>query len=229
MRRGILVLTLVLLTAACAGTPPRNDPSAYGERQDLTKEDLGSLKSPAPVPDDGVAAAGQSGALRTYFVPFGDFPMAELSRAETFAEGLKVPVTILPAVPLSDSIGDPRTGQIVGERMLQAMVERYPKYAGDYSVALIGFTQYDMRLDSMPEWGWAFGKRMEGHLGVISVARMTLGTSLGSALFRERVRKMTGRYLGLLSFQKPFNSDPRSMLFSDLLGVDDLDRMQERF
>jgi hypothetical protein len=33
----------------------------------------------------------------------------------------------------------------------------------------------------------------------------------------------------LLSLALPFSADPQSMLYTDVLGVDDLDRMRERF
>jgi hypothetical protein len=47
------------------------------------------------------------------------------------------------------------------------------------------------------------------------------------ALFLERPRKILIRYIGVLHFGPQFNDDLRSVLYRDLLGIDDQDIMGE--
>lgn len=217
----VLLAAITLALNACAGNRLSPDTSAYGSQRQLTKEELAQLtNTPSP------GSVTKPGGATTYFAPFGSFSTADLMALQDFAKGLSVTVKILPASPMPDTLFD--SGQVVGERMIAALNERYPDRVNAEGSTVIGFTTEDMRLDSRPEWAWAFGLRDE-NLGVIATRRMMIGTAAGSSLYDARLRKMTGRYVGLLSLDLTFNADPTSMLYADLLGVDDLDRMRERF
>lgn len=43
----------------------------------------------------------------------------------------------------------------------------------------------------------------------------------------ERARKMVTRYIGLLYYGLPLSDDPESLLYDNVLGPADLDRMEE--
>lgn len=51
---------------------------------------------------------------------------------------------------------------------------------------------------------------------------------LRSAL-RSRLRKMVAKNIGIMYFGMSASDNPRSVLFRNVLGVDDLDRMTEEF
>lgn len=226
MRRNIGVmlaaLAIALAAASCSNGGPTQDPSVFGSRRPLTQEEKDLVKPPDPTQTVGTVTE----TATTYFVPFGSFSRYELQQLQAFAKTLGVTVEILPRTPLSDSLFS--AYRVVGERMIDALVDRFPKQVSEPSSTVIGFTGAGMRLDSRPEWTWAFGLR-DGNVGIISSDTMEIGTNVGASLYRARLRKMTGRYLGRLSLGLQFNADPMSMLYTDLLGVDDLDRMQERF
>jgi hypothetical protein len=44
-----------------------------------------------------------------------------------------------------------------------------------------------------------------------------------------RLQKMITKDIGILFFQLPESADPRSVLYNNILGPDDLDRMTEEF
>jgi hypothetical protein len=68
----------------------------------------------------------------------------------------------------------------------------------------------------------------EGHLAVLSTARMGPEPGpFGHQLETARLRKMVTKYIGVMYFGLPQSSDPRSVLYGNILGVPDLDAMGE--
>jgi hypothetical protein len=49
------------------------------------------------------------------------------------------------------------------------------------------------------------------------------------ALRMARLQKMITKNIGILFYLLPDSTDPRSVLYSNILGPDDLDRMTEEF
>jgi hypothetical protein len=75
-------------------------------------------------------------------------------------------------------------------------------------------------------WDYAYGLRLQGHLAVVSTAR--LGDLLGSDRMR-RLQKMVTKDIGILYFGLPQSDDPGSVLYRNVNGPGDLDRMSEDF
>jgi predicted Zn-dependent protease len=95
---------------------------------------------------------------------------------------------------------------------------------------VIAVTSEDLYVRSRPDWGWAFGLRDDGHLAVVSTARMEAAPGLvGDRLEDTRLRKMVTKDIGVLFFGLDQSPDPTSVLFNNILSVDDLDAMGEDF
>lgn len=48
-------------------------------------------------------------------------------------------------------------------------------------------------------------------------------------LLRSRLRKMVMKDIGIMYYGLPLSNDPRSVMYRNILGIDDLDRMTEHF
>ena len=99
--------------------------------------------------------------------------------------------------------------------------------AADPEAVIIGLTDVDMYIES-EDWRYAYGLRSMGTLAVVSSARMdALGA--GDARQLQRLRKMVTKNLGILYYGLAPSTDPRSVLYRDILGPQDLDRVSEDF
>jgi hypothetical protein len=102
----------------------------------------------------------------------------------------------------------------------------YPE-ATDPSSVVIGVLPADMYVRGIPEWRWAFGNRADGHLAVVSTARMQATGLFGASIAGSRLRKMVTRDIGVLYFGPPLSDDPHSVMYREILSVPDLDRLGE--
>ena len=114
------------------------------------------------------------------------------------------------------------------------MWSRYPVLAKSPRTRLIGITPLDMYIEAMrTQWLFAFSTRStDQRYAVVSYARMDpthLGEARNDTLLRSRLRKMVARNIGIMYFGLQTSENPRSVLFRNILGVDDLDRMTEDF
>jgi predicted Zn-dependent protease len=173
------------------------------------------------------------GARRVYLVPIGDTPASLIDTLIVQCrQKLNLSVDTLPRLGSDRVWLDPDRNQIVAERVIASMRQRYPRHARNDAV-IIGITSADMYIARIA-WRFAFGFRPGGDTGqrvaVLSTARMTpefFNEPRNDNLMMERLRKMVIRYLGVLYFELPFNTDPESVLYKDLLGVQELDAMGE--
>jgi hypothetical protein len=149
--------------------------------------------------------------------------------AAFYAERYDLKVEILPPVALPRAAFDPARDQLVAEELIEGLRVGYPD-ADDPSRVVIGLTSRDFHIRGKPDWNWAFGLATEGHLAVLSTARMGPEPGpFGQQLESARLRKMVTKYIGFLYFNLPLSSDPRSVLYRNILGVPDLDGMGEDF
>ena len=169
---------------------------------------------------------------KIYFVRLGDV-------AETTADDLiahykdKFAVTIdeLPAISLDATMLDRQRNQIVAESLIALIREKYPYLAADANAIIIGLTREDIYIRQY-DWKFAFNFRQDGRLAVISMARMdpvNFGLHPDEQLLNTRLRKMVTKNIGVLYFQKPLNNNPRSVLYSNVMGLEELDAMSEEF
>jgi predicted Zn-dependent protease len=147
---------------------------------------------------------------------------------------LRLPVGLLPQLELDPRAYDARRSQVIGERLIDAIKYRNPALTSNPKARVIGITAFDMYMDSMrAQWKFAFAVRSpDRRVAVISHARMdpaALGGTSDDELLRSRLRKMVLKNVGIIYYGLRGSDNPRSLMFSNVLGVDDLDRMTEDF
>jgi hypothetical protein len=164
-----------------------------------------------------------------YLAPLGGISAAELQDlADFYAVRYDLDVGILPPAPIPSSLEDPARTQVAAEDVIGLLPSIYPE-AADPSNVVIGVLPTDMYVRGIPEWGWAFGNRADGHLAVVSTARMHATGLFGASIAASRLRKMVTRDIGVLYFGLPLSDDPHSVLYREILSVPDLDRLGEDF
>jgi len=170
---------------------------------------------------------------RICFVPFGEPKTVDLAGlASYYQERFGIIVGILPPVRPGASELNVIRRQLIGEELIALMRRSYPALDADPTVLLVGFTESDIYLRSMPNWNWAFAERTGGRFAVISTAHMDpffYGEEPSPELLNTRTRKITTKTIGLLYFGLPLSSNPKSVLYDSILGVDDLDAVGEDF
>jgi predicted Zn-dependent protease len=73
---------------------------------------------------------------------------------------------------------------------------------------------------------------VDARFAVVSNARMNpanLGQPASTELLNTRFRKMVMKNIGVLYYQMPTNSNPKSVLYNKIEGIEELDRMGEEF
>jgi predicted Zn-dependent protease len=126
---------------------------------------------------------------------------------------------------------DRARGQLIGEELIQRMKIALPEQAQDRTVMLMGFTRGDMYI-RQEEWRFAFANREDGRFAAISTARMdpvSFGLSPNDGVLVRRLLKMTSKQIGLYFYGLPERQEKSSVLFSPILGVDDLDDVSMDF
>jgi predicted Zn-dependent protease len=124
---------------------------------------------------------------------------------------------------------DQNRRQLISEELNSGMQRALPALAQDPDAVLIGFTEADMYPRSQ-DWQFAYGWRADGS-AVISTARLNLhfaGDS-ATATLAIRLRKVVIKDIGILYYLLPLSDDPSSVLYSGIMGIDDLDQVTENF
>jgi len=179
----------------------------------------------APIPPK-LQASGQ-----IYLVPIGGFPPVALDYLrDCYARRFGLDLRVLPPIPIDPSAANDQRQQLIAEPLIAELNRRYANLASRPDVVLIGFVMPDMYGLDEPSWKFEFGQT-SGRSGVISTARFIIGYGqrADGNLIITRIRKMTGRYLGRLYYGLPANSNPTSLMYSELLGLEELDAMSEDF
>ena len=188
----------------------------------------------SPRQDKGPARYPKHHAGKTiYFIPIGDFPSGAVEDLVSYyRETLHLEINTVDPISIEDSVLDTERRQLVAEKLIASMRHALPKLASDPNALLIGFTTTDM-YPLGENWRFAFGWRVtELRAAVVSTARMDLhypGEPLDDARPEIRLRKMVTKDIGILYYGLPQSSNPRSVLYNHILGIEELDAMGERF
>jgi predicted Zn-dependent protease len=168
---------------------------------------------------------------RLFLAPIGTFPASTVQAlVDFYRQRYGLPMTILEPAAIDPAARDEGRGQLVAEELIASMQRSYPAVVGDHGAIVIGLVTEDVYTRARTDWDWSFGVRSEGRFAVVSTARMTAQFELrGVERERSRLRKMVTRDIGILYYGLPFSENPESVLYRDLLGVDDLDRIGEDF
>ncbi len=104
--------------------------------------------------------------------------------------------------------------------------------SGTERLAKLGITGQDI-YPLGENWRFCFGWRIvESRAAIVSSARMNLeypGEPPAEATLEKRLRKTVTKDIGILYYGMSSNNNPRSALFSGILGIQELDRVTEDF
>jgi predicted Zn-dependent protease len=172
-------------------------------------------------------------ALELYFVGIGDLRPGLLDElVDYFGHRFGIRIGILSALMFDRVTFDPTRRQIVADELIAAVRRRYPDVARQERTRIIAVTPYDMYMRAMAtQWTFTFSLRSpDKHSAVVSYARMdplNLGMPPSESTLRARLRKMVMKNIGIMFFGLGASDNPRSVMYRNILGVDDLDRMTE--
>ncbi len=170
---------------------------------------------------------------KIYFVPLGDFPVDQLQTlVQYYHEKYGLEITILNSVPVDPMIRNASRQQLMAEILAASLRRSVPEHGGEPGSILIGFTAEDMYPTSK-NWQFAFGWRL-GDTGsaVVSSARLSLpdiGQVLERDLAGKRLRKVVTKDIGILYYGLPQSQNPKSVLYKQIMGIEELDEEGDDF
>jgi predicted Zn-dependent protease len=168
-----------------------------------------------------------------YFVPIGNAPTPEIDGIVAhYRQKFGLESTILPALTPGPSEVNPIRRQLIAENVLALMHKTYSGYVENNSSILIGITSDDI-YPLGQKWGFCFGWREpEIRSAVVSTARMNLhydGEPPSQANESTRVQKIMTKDIGIMIYNRSQSENPHSVLFSGILGIQELDEVSEDF
>lgn len=179
-----------------------------------------------------VLACSSPNRRKIYLLPLGGFPDQTIDQlAVHYKNKFNVTIEKLPSMPLDPTMIDQRRNQVIAESLIAMIRQQHPNLESDPNAIVIGLTRADMYIHKY-DWKFAFNFRQDNRFAVISVARMdpiNFGEPADESLLNTRLRKMVTKNIGILYFRKSLNNNPRSVLYSSVEGLEELDAMSEEF
>lgn len=169
---------------------------------------------------------------KIYFIPIGNFPAQGLdSLVEYYRQKYGLDINVVRSIPLDESTRDSARQQIIAEKLVSSLNHSFSKLASDPKAILIGFTSEDIYPASR-NWQFAFGWRQaSSRTAVVSTARLNLRSdaAFASDIAATRLRKLVTKDIGLLYYGLPQSRDSKSVLYGQIMGIDELDQASEDF
>ncbi len=135
--------------------------------------------------------------------------------------------TVLPALTPGTSEVNPNRQQLIAENVMESMHKTYSRFVENNSSILIGITSDDM-YPLGQNWQFCFGwRKPEIRSAVVSTARMNLhyeGEPASQANETSRLQKIVTKDIGIMYYNKSTSDNPHSVLFSGILGIQELDQ-----
>ena len=175
--------------------------------------------------------ATQTGGSKIYFVPIADFPAEQLQAlVQYYHQKYSLEITVVDSIPVDPATKDASRQQLIAEKLTASIRNSVPELSP--RAILIGFTSEDIYPTSK-NWQFAFGWRIpESRTAVVSTARLSLpdvGQSLGRGALGTRLRKIVTKDIGILYFGLPQSQNPNSVLYNQIMGIQELDQVGEDF
>ncbi len=166
---------------------------------------------------------------KIYFVPIGNFPREQLDQlAKYYHRKYGVPIAVAQQLPVDPATKDESREQLIAEALVASMRSHFAENAR--KAVLIGFTSEDIYPASQ-SWPFAFGWRITSdRTAVVSTARMDLnyaGEPSGVNLPDTRLKKVVTKNIGILYYGLPQSANPTSVLYDQILGIQELDQVGE--
>lgn len=170
------------------------------------------------------------GSGKIYFVPLEDFPQSDVEMlTDYYKTKYGLVIETLPSVALTETVVNLERKQLIAEAVVALIKSANANLVNDPNAILIGLTTEDMYIDKY-DWQFTFSWRQEGRYAVVSNARMSLGRQPVSAeKINTRLRKMVTKNIGIMYYHLNQSDDPRSVLYRNVGGISELDRMGEDF
>lgn len=170
---------------------------------------------------------------RIFFVPIGTFPADELDPlVEYYRQKYSLEITVARSVRLDESSRDTVRQQFVAEKLISNLRTGLPKLGKDPKAILIGFTSEDMFTTSQ-NWQFTPGWRdPRSRTAVVSTARLHLPSddqAFAADIASTRLRKIVTKDIGLMYYGLTPSSDPKSVLYKQIAGVEQLDQAGDEF
>jgi predicted Zn-dependent protease len=188
--------------------------------------------SPLPTSASAPLAPKIEGS-KIYFVPIGDFPTEQLQPlVQYYHQKYNLEITVVNSIPVDPTTRDASRQQLMAENLDASIRNSVPEHASETAAILIGFTSEDMYPTSK-NWQFAFGWReRDTRTAVVSTARLNL-PNIAQALTRDlpgtRLRKIVTKDIGILYYGLPQSQNPNSVLYNQIMGIEELDEVGEDF
>lgn len=221
----IVVMVLLSVFTSAPGSGVVDDAPCHDEDFDRCRAAKRELQ---PIAQDSCAGDGK----RVCLVPLGQVsPELMQHLVDHYRDQYGLTVTVLRPLGIPKYVVDSDRRQVGGSALINSMLGAFPDELADPNVVLIGLTPLDLYFEQK-DWRFAFGVRgmPADPKSVISTFRMnpeTFGEERDDGVLFSRARKMVSRHIGLLYYGLPENSDSESLLYSSILSLADLDRLQE--
>lgn len=187
----------------------------------------GGLDQGERQPRDPIGIPRPAVASKVYFQPLSTYPIDDaVELSQHYKQKFELDIDVLDPLPIPDTAIDPSRGQAVAEQLID-QIKTAEVLRRDPNAIVIGLTDVDMYIAKL-DWRYAFNLRSDGHLAVVSTAVMHEGGANHDLLMR-RLQKMVTKNLGILYYGLEGNDDPGSVLYRDIGGNRELDRMSEDF
>ena len=208
-----------------------NKPAAFEQYEILRKTDPD--KATEVLQELALPDVRERGKEKLYFVPLNNYPAASLTKLVNFCkEKTGVQAVVTEPVPFALTTVDKQRQQVIAEEAVELMKEKNRDLVADPNAIVIGLTDQDMYMRSKKNFQYSFYYWRQRRFAVVSSARLNpanLGAAANDVLTEARLRKMVLKNIGVLFYLYPTNYDPRSVLYDDVDGVADIDKMSEDF
>jgi predicted Zn-dependent protease len=169
-----------------------------------------------------------------YLVPFLGFEESsshKLAKALEKDTGLRV--TSTGSVTLPVEVLNRERNQYNADYLNQVVGESIAKLRdGSWKQLFIGIMKQDMYSENLG-WNFALSMHYDNQISIVASERLVPNKiwdrSDAEKLFGERIYKLLKRTIGLQYYGYPRTSDQKSILFSPMMSVDDLDGMESQY
>ena len=165
-----------------------------------------------------------------YLVPMGAIPHTVLGQLATYyREVASLRVEITAELPILDDSVDHARSQFIAEPVMMRLSRVFSAWLTNPNALVIGVSGYDMYIADT-DWRFAFAAG-QGKVAVVSGARMGDGASspqIWSPQHVNRLGKMMSKRIAIQLFGvDSFTNEQMALFTSPILGLPDLDRMDE--
>jgi predicted Zn-dependent protease len=169
---------------------------------------------------------------RVCLVPLGQVqPNLIQHLVDHYGDQYGLTITVLTPSAVPSDIVNPLRGQVDAPTLTDYMGSLFPDAYRDPNVVLIGLTPVDLyHEDSHFRYVFGVKRTATDPKATISTFRMNpvaYGEPPNDELLFSRARKLVSKYIGLLFYGLSASPDPRSPLYDSILGLADLDNMEE--